>query len=68
MPGRLQRVAMESQVSKDITEFVRGKSRIGGNRKIMKPKFGLLVARTNVNMRGLAPFIGVEEGAKGSPA
>jgi hypothetical protein len=34
----------------------------------MKPKFGFLAVRTNVNMRGLASFIGIEEGAKGSPA
>jgi hypothetical protein len=55
-------------MANDITEFVRGKSRIGSNRQIMKPKFGFRVTRTNVNMRGLASFIGIEEGAKGSPA
>ena len=59
---------MDLQVANDITEFVGGKSRVGGSRQIMKPKFGFPVARANVNMRGLAPFIGIEEGAKGSPA
>ena len=55
-------------MANDITEFVGGKSRIGDNRQIMKPKFGFLVARTNVNMRRLTSFIGIEEGAKRSPA
>src|SRR5260370_42586088 len=55
-------------MANNITEFVGGKSRIGGNRQIMKPKFGFLVARTNVNMCKLTSFIGIEEGAKRAPA
>jgi hypothetical protein len=35
---------------------------------IMEPKFGFLVAGTNVDMRGLTSFIGIEEGAEGTPA
>jgi hypothetical protein len=62
MPGRLQRIAMELQVANDITEFVRGKSRVGGNRQIMEPKFCFLIACTNVNMRGFTSFIGIVEG------
>jgi hypothetical protein len=48
-------------MTKDITEFVRGESRINRNRQAMKPEFGFLVAHANVNMGGLAPFIGIEE-------
>jgi hypothetical protein len=57
MPGRLQRVAMELQMTNNITKFMRGKSRTGGNRQIMKPKFGFPVARTNMNVRRLTSFI-----------
>jgi hypothetical protein len=36
----------------DITKFVRGKSGVCGNSKIMNPEFGLLIAGTYVNMGG----------------
>jgi hypothetical protein len=68
MPGRLQRVAMEPHVTNDITRLVCSKSCVCGKREVMKPKFGFFVARANMNMWGLAPFIGIEEGPIATPA
>jgi hypothetical protein len=58
---------MQSHVAEDITKLVRGKSGVGRNREVVKPKFSLSVSSANVNMSGLATLIGIEEGPVGSP-
>jgi hypothetical protein len=67
IPGRQQFVAMQSQVSNNITKFVRGISGIDGDSKIMKPKFGFLVGCSDVNVCGFVAFIGIEEGSLRPP-
>ena len=52
----------------DITKFVRGKSGVCGNSKIMNPEFGLFIAGTYVNMGGFVSFVGIEERAIRTPA
>jgi len=52
----------------DITKFVRGKSGVCGNSKIMNPEFGLLIAGTYVNMGGFVSFVGIEETRDKNPS
>jgi hypothetical protein len=66
MPSGQQCVAMESQVAEDITELVRGKSGVGREREVVKPKFGFTVPGADVNVRWLATLVRVEEGPVGS--
>jgi hypothetical protein len=39
------------------SNFVCGESRIGGDRKIVKPKFGLLVSGSHMYVRWFVPLI-----------
>ena len=48
-------------MANDIAEFARGKPHIHRHAEIMEPEFDFFVAGTNVNVRGLIPFIGIEE-------
>jgi hypothetical protein len=57
MPSSQQRVAMGSQISDNITQFVRRKSAIGGNSKIVEPKLRFLIARTYMNVSGLIALV-----------
>src|SRR5438876_764515 len=67
IPSCQQIVSMQSQVTDNITKFVRGKSGVDGDREIMKPEFSFSAAGTNVNVRRFISFVGVEERAIGSP-
>ena len=58
---------MKSHVPEDITELVCGKSGVRRDRQVMEPKFDLTVSGANVNVRGLATLVRVEEGPVGSP-
>ena len=59
---------MQFQMANDITEFVRWKSSICGNSKIVKPDLRFFVAGADMNVRGLVPFIGIEESPVRTPA
>jgi hypothetical protein len=54
-------------MSNDIAEFVRRKPYIHCHGGVMKPDFHFFVACTNVNVRRLIPFVGVEEGTIRAP-
>ncbi|MEA2879958.1 MAG: hypothetical protein QOF14_5154 [Hyphomicrobiales bacterium] len=56
---------MSLQVADNIAKFMGRIPDTQGNRKVMQPDFGFPVARTDVDMRGLAAFIGIEERAIG---
>ena len=58
---------MRSQVPDDIAELVRGKPHIHCHGRIVKPKLEFLVTGTNVDVRGLIPFVRVEEGTRWPP-
>jgi len=47
----------------NITEFVGWKTRVDGQREVVQPELGLLAAGSNVNVRRLAAFVGIEERA-----
>src|SRR5882757_3893073 len=59
---------MRSQMANNNTEFMGRESHIDGDREVMKPVFGFLVARAHVNVGGLAAFVGIEEGPIRAPA
>jgi hypothetical protein len=44
-----------------IAEFVRREPCVHCYREIMKPEFGFSVAGSNVNVRWLVSFVGIEE-------
>jgi hypothetical protein len=67
MPSSHKRVAMHSQVTNDIAEFVRGKAGVYGNCKIVQPEFGFHTTGANVNMSSLASLVGVKEGPVRTP-
>jgi hypothetical protein len=51
----------------NITGFVRRKSSIDRYREIMKPDFDFLLRGPDVNVRGFASFIRIEERPKRAP-
>src|ERR1700730_11349756 len=63
IPGARQLIAMALQVADNIAMFVRRIPGVYGNRKVMQPDFGFLVARAYVDMRWLPALIGIEESA-----
>src|ERR1700685_1280318 len=52
IPRARQQIAILSQMADDIADFVRREPGIDGHRNIVKPKLGLLLTRSDVNMRG----------------
>jgi hypothetical protein len=44
-------------MTEDIADFVRREPGIGRHRKIVKPKLGLLLTRSDVNMRGFIALV-----------
>jgi hypothetical protein len=68
MPPAFKELALRSQVSNNSAYFVRRESRIDGDRQIMQPDFGFAVAGSNMNVRRLAAFIGIEKCAIGAPS
>src|SRR5262245_38212920 len=68
IPGRQQLFAMCSQVPDHITQLVGRESCIDRNSKVVKPEFGLPISGTNMDVRGLVAFVGVEERPVRTPA
>jgi hypothetical protein len=54
-------------MSNNIAEFVRGKPYIQGHGDVMKPYLHFFSACSNVNVRGLIAFIGIEESTISTP-
>jgi hypothetical protein len=44
-------------VADDIADFVRREPGIDGHREIVKPNFGFLLTRSDVNMGGFTAFV-----------
>src|SRR6266487_4387197 len=68
IPDAHELITVSLEVSDNIAKFMGRIPGIQRNRKVVQPDFGFSVARTNVDMRGLIAFVGIEERAIGSPA
>jgi hypothetical protein len=51
------------QVPHNSTKLMGRVSGVHGNAEVVQPKFGFAVSRANMNMRGLAALVRIEEGA-----
>jgi hypothetical protein len=68
MPGAQQEITILPQMANDIGYFMGREPGIDRNRHIVKPEFGFLAYRPNMNVRGLVALVRIKEGAIGSPA
>jgi len=68
MPFAFKEIALRPQVTDNSADFMRGKSRVDRDRKVVQPEFGFEISRSDVNMRRLAPLVRIEECAIWSPA
>src|SRR5262245_32036108 len=68
MPIRQQLVPVQPQMTQNITEFVRRESDVHSDAEVVEPEFGFPLARADMNVGGLAPLVGIEEGAIGPPS
>jgi hypothetical protein len=67
MPFAFKEVAMRPQVPDHSADFVSRKSRIDGDREVMKPEFGFEISCADVNVWWLPAFVRIEERAIWSP-
>jgi hypothetical protein len=68
IPGFQQLVMMRPQMADYSVQLMRAEPEVDRYTQIMKPEFGFLAARPNVNVRGLPALIRVEKRSIGTPA
>jgi hypothetical protein len=61
VPCAQQLIAVSLEMAHNIADFMSRKPGIDSHSHVMKPEFGLLVSRPDMNMRGLIAFIGLEK-------
>jgi hypothetical protein len=67
MPFAFEEIALRSQVADNSADFMRGKSRIDRDRKVMEPEFGFEIAGPNMDMGWFAPLVRIEKRTIWSP-
>jgi len=68
MPFAFEGVAVRSQVADNSADFMGGKSRIDGDRQVVKPYLGFGITRPDMDMGRFSAFVRIKERTIGSPA